>query len=71
MITSWVNDALVAEIDLASVDHPNYDPEAVAADLGRAGHIALEVHDNDPHIGAARWGRCARCRWRAIAIKEP
>ncbi len=70
MITSWVNDALVAEIDLASVDHPNYDPEAVAADLGRAGHIALEVHDNDPHIGEARWGRGARCRWRDIAIKE-
>jgi hypothetical protein len=69
-ITTWVNDVLVAEIDLARLDHPHYDADAVAAELGRSGHIALEVHDNDPRIGEARWGRGARCRWRNIAIKE-
>jgi hypothetical protein len=69
-ITTWVNDVLVAEIDLAAIDHPHYDSDAVAAELGPAGHIALEVHDNDPRIGEARWGRGARCRWRDIAIKE-
>ena len=69
-ITSWVNDVLIAEIDLATIDHPHYDADAVADVLGRSGHIALEVHDNDPIVGELRWGRGARCRWRSIAIKE-
>ena len=69
-ITTWVNDVFVAEIHLAAINHPHYDGDAVAAELGRAGHIALEVHDNDPRIGEARWGRGARCRWRNIAIKQ-
>jgi hypothetical protein len=69
-ITTWANDVLVAEIDLASIDHPYYDADAVAAELGRAGHLAFEVHDNDPRAGVDRWGPGARCRWRNIAIKE-
>lgn len=69
-ITTWVNDVFVAEIDLATMQHPQYDADAVAADLGRAGHIALEVHDNDPRFGEARWGRGARCRWRNLALTE-
>lgn len=69
-ITTWVNDVLVAEIDLATMQHPHYDAEAVAALLGRSGHIALEVHDNDAHFGDARWGRGARCRWRNLHIRE-
>lgn len=69
-ITTWVNDVLVAEIDLATMSHPHYDAESVAAALGPRGHIALEVHDNDPRFGEARWGRGARCRWRNILIKE-
>jgi Domain of Unknown Function (DUF1080) len=69
-ITSWANGVLVAEIDLATIKHPNYDADAVAAVLGRSGHLALEVHDNYPIVGALRWGRGARCRWRNIAIKE-
>jgi len=68
-ITTWVNEVFVAEIDLATMEHPHYDADAVAAHLGRAGHIALEVHDNDPMFGQARWGSGARCRWRAIAVK--
>lgn len=69
-ITTWVNGVLVAEVDLATMNHPDYDAKAVAAHLGRAGHIALEVHDNDPHFGETRWGRGARCRWRNIVIRE-
>ncbi|SEQ96153.1 3-keto-disaccharide hydrolase [Microlunatus flavus] len=68
--TTWVNDVLVAEIDLATLEAPNYDADAVAAFLGRSGHLALEVHDNDPRFGEARWARGARCRWRALEIKE-
>jgi hypothetical protein len=69
-ITTWVNDVLVAEIDLAAMEHPDYDADAVAHHLGRTGHIALEVHDNDPVFGQSRWGSGARCRWRAISVKD-
>lgn len=69
-IRTWVNDVFVAEIDLATLDFPNYDADSVAADLGPSGHIAFEVHDNDPHFGAARWGRDSRCRWRNVRIAE-
>ena len=69
-VTTWVNDVLVAEINLATVAAPHYDADRVAAYLGRAGHLALEVHDNDPRFGEGRGGRGARCRWRNIMIKE-
>lgn len=69
-ITTWVNDVLVAEIDLATINHPHYDADRVAEELGRAGHLALEVHDNDLRLGRSRWGLGARCRWRNLAIKE-
>jgi len=49
---------------------PNYQPDAVLAVLGRRGHIAFEVHDNDPVLGQDRWAPSARCRWRNIRIKE-
>jgi hypothetical protein len=69
-ITTWINDVFVAELDLATMQHPQYDADAVASALGPAGHIALEVHDNDPRFGEARWARGVRCRWRNLAIKE-
>jgi hypothetical protein len=69
-IATWLNDVFVAEIDLATIDHPHYDADAVAAALGPARHIALEVHDNDPRMGEGRWGRGARCRWRNITIDQ-
>jgi hypothetical protein len=68
--TVWINDLLVAEIDLARLKAPNYDANAVLALLGRRGYIALEVHDNDPMLGQDRWAPTARCRWRNIRIKE-
>ncbi|MBT2597563.1 family 16 glycoside hydrolase [Arthrobacter sp. ISL-72] len=70
VITSWVNGLKVAEVHAATLQSPNYDPEAVLGVLGERGHIALEVHDNDAMFGEARWGKGAQCRWRNIRIKE-
>jgi len=70
VITTWVNDLKIAEIDTATLVSPNYDPEAVLALLGDRGHIALEVHDNDPIFKDARWGVGAKCRWRNIRLTE-
>jgi Domain of Unknown Function (DUF1080) len=70
LTTVCINDLLVAEIDLATLAAPNYDPAAVSRVLGRAGHIAFEVHDNDPILGRTRWGVGAACRWRNIRIRE-
>lgn len=69
VMTTWVNDVLVAEVDLATMRHPHYDPDAVLDVLGPRGHLALEVHDNDPMFGDSRWAPGARCRWRNIRIK--
>jgi hypothetical protein len=69
-LTTWVNDLLVAEIDLATLSHPQYDADAVLAVLGPRGHIALEVHDNDPVLGQSRWDNGAACRWRGIRIRD-
>jgi hypothetical protein len=70
LTTVWINDLLIAEIDLARLQAPHYDSDAVLALLGPRGHIALEVHDNDPVLGQDRWAPAARCRWRNIRIKE-
>jgi hypothetical protein len=67
----WINGLLVASIDLATMQYPNYNADEVAAFLGPKGHIAFEVHDNDwKGLGEGRWGRDAACRWRNIRIKE-
>jgi Domain of Unknown Function (DUF1080) len=69
--TCWINGLLVASIDLATMQFPNYDAYAVAGFLGPKGHIAFEVHDNDwGGLGHGRWGRDAARRWRNIRIKE-
>ena len=70
LTTVWVNGLLVAEIDLAHLEAPHYDADAVLAVLGRRGHIAFEVHDNDAKLGKDRWAPTARCRWRNIRISE-
>ncbi len=69
-ITTWVNGLMVAELDTATLESPDYDPDAAAAWLGERGHIALEVHDNDAMFGESRWGRGAQCRWRNIRVRE-
>ena len=68
-LTTWVNGVQVYELDTGSLAHPDYDREAVAGLLGRAGHIALEVHDNDPGRGRDRWAPEAVVRWRNIRLE--
>ncbi|MEZ0493402.1 DUF1080 domain-containing protein [Kineococcus sp. TBRC 1896] len=70
VITTWVNDVRIAELDTATLQAPDYDADAVHAVLGDRGHLALEVHDNDEMFGDARWGAGARCRWRNARLKE-
>ncbi|NJO35448.1 MAG: DUF1080 domain-containing protein [Rhodospirillales bacterium] len=69
-VTVWINNLEVASINLATLVAPNYDADAVANCLGREGHIAFEVHDNDGILKEKRWGRDAACRWRNVLIKE-
>lgn len=69
-LTSHINGLLIGEVDTATMKHPSYDSAAVQKLLGRKGHIAFEVHNNDPRLGDARWGKTAACRWRNIRIKE-
>ena len=51
------------------VDSPKFFREK-AMELGNTGHISFEVHDNDPKMGEARWGKTAACRWRNVRIRE-
>ena len=69
-ITNWINGVLIASIDTGTMRHSSHDPNAVLALLGRKGHIAFEVHDNDPRMGEARWAPHAACRWRNIRVKQ-
>lgn len=69
-VTTWVNGAKVAELDLSTVEAPDFDPAVIAATLGERGHIAFEVHDNDPILGERRWAPGAACRWRNIRIRD-
>ncbi|MEK0315568.1 3-keto-disaccharide hydrolase [Cohnella sp. 56] len=69
-ITVHINGRKISEVDAATLRHPSYDAGAVRELLGAKGHIAFEVHDNDPGMGDARWGPNAACRWRNIRIRE-
>jgi Domain of Unknown Function (DUF1080) len=70
VITTWVNGLKIAELDTATLNYPNYDPEAVLALLGKRGHIALEVHDSGVFFRESRWGVGAQCRWKNIRIRS-
>ncbi|MBB6732101.1 3-keto-disaccharide hydrolase [Cohnella zeiphila] len=69
-ITVSINGQKISEVDTGAIRHPSYDVRAVRELLGTKGHIAFEVHDNDPRMGEARWGANAACRWRRIRIRE-
>lgn len=71
-VTTWVNGEKMCELDTAKVKAPGWDPDAVLKAIGRAGHIALEVHSNGPKdwLGKDRWAPGAVCRWRKIAIRK-
>jgi hypothetical protein len=70
-LTTWINGTKICELDTATMEHPRFDKKAVAARLGRRGHISLEVHSNGPNdaLGKDRWAPGAVCRWRNIFIK--
>jgi hypothetical protein len=69
VLTTWVNGVRLYELDAGKLSHPRYDRDEVAGLLGRAGHIALEVHDNDEAMGDARWAPEAVVRWRNIRLR--
>ena len=72
LITTWVNGLKICELDSAKIEVPGYDPELVFKKIGRAGHIAFEVHDvnlKNP-LGQDRWAQGAVCRWRTISVRE-
>jgi hypothetical protein len=69
-ISSWINGVAIASIDTATMQFPTYDAAAVLQLLGQKGHIAFEIHDNDPRMGEARWAPHAACRWRNIRVRE-
>jgi hypothetical protein len=70
-LTTWINGTKICEMDASKIEWPGFDPKAVAALLGRQGHISLEVHSNGPGdpLGKDRWAPGALCRWRNIFIK--
>ena len=68
VITTYINGERVAEIDTAQLDAKRFNREAAKA--CRCGHIAFEVHDNDPFLGKDRWGQNAACQWRNVRIRE-
>ncbi len=70
VISTAINGTRIAEIDVSKMPAASFDPEGTRALLGRSGHIAFEVHDNDPNIGDERWGRAAACRWRNIRLRR-
>lgn len=69
-VTTWVNDVLIVDVDTASMRYPGYEAGPVWDLLGERGHLAFEVHDNDPGMGEERWGRGAACRWRGVRIRS-
>jgi hypothetical protein len=70
VLTTWINSVKAYELNTAEIQWPDYDKETTAKLLGRAGYIALEVHDNDPGMGDDRWAPGAVCRWKNIRIAE-
>lgn len=68
-VTTYINGVKVASTDFAALDCPTFLRDR-ALEMCRKGHIALEVHDNDPGMGDARWGAEAACRWRNMRIRK-
>ena len=71
-LVTWINGEKMASVNTAKMTAEGYDADAVAALLGRAGHIALEVHNSGQgdRLGNERWlpGRVGR--WRLIRVRE-
>ena len=68
-LTTYINGVKVASADLAALDNPKFLKDK-ALKMCSKGRIAIEVHDNDPGMGDARWGKEAACRWRNMRIRR-
>ena len=64
-ITTWMNNVKIMEFDGETCRSPIYRKEQLAEELGREGHIAMQVHG-----GTSSWVEGAVCRWKNIKIKE-
>ncbi len=62
-ITTWINGVKVTVFDATRYTQEGFDAEKVAATLGPAGRIAVQVH------GGKGWPKGAKCRWKNIRIK--
>ncbi len=69
-LTTWINGEKISEFDVSKVQAPDFDPKAIAAVVGKPGHISFEVHNNDAFLGKLRWWPGAVSRWRNITIKN-
>ena len=70
MITTVINGTLIAELDTARLPaSESSTPRRRWRCSAARGHIAFEVHDNDPRMGEARWAPNAACRWRNIRLR--
>ena len=71
-LVSWINGKKMAVLDSATMVAEGYDAEAVAALLGRAGHIAFEVHNSGEgdRLGDERWLPGRVCRWRKVRVRK-
>lgn len=68
-LTTWINGEKISDFDVAKVQPPDFDPQAIAKVIGKPGHIAFEVHNNDAFLGKLRWWPGAVSRWRNIQIR--
>jgi hypothetical protein len=68
-LTTWINGEKISELDISKIRLASFDPKAMLGRVGRSGHIALEVHDNDARLGRDRWAPGAVCRWRNIYVR--
>ena len=71
-LTTWINGTKICEVDTATITWPKFDAQEMLAQIGRRGHLSLEVHSNGPNdlLGKDRWAPGAVCRWRNIFIRE-
>ena len=64
-ITTWLNNTMICDFDGETCPSPLYRKEQLAEELGREGHIALQIHG-----GKGSWKEGSKCRWKNIRIKE-
>ena len=69
VITTWINDVKIMEMDARTLDTEGYDAELLKRRIGNKGRIGFEVHNNGLRMGRNRWAKGAVSRWRNIRIK--